>query len=110
MSAPDGIEQLGRIDFMPLSFLTNHRRKRNELSKLFLPYIGSFERLLNDIFPLPNLEYKRHNPKELKSQKICDDFKTLFLKYLGWISRMNGTDKTISIHKTMVIFSGIINL
>lgn len=106
MSAPDGIEQLGRIDFMPLSFFDEIiEESENELSKLFPPYIGSFERLLNDIFPLPNLEYKKDIiQKELKkiSKDLCDDFApNSILEIFKDEFLANGTDKTISIHKKL---------
>ncbi len=106
MAAEDGKETLGRLVFMPLSFYDEIIAENEyELCKLFPPYIGSFERLLNDIFPLPNLEYKKDLiQKELKkiSKDLCNDFApSSILKIFKDEFLANGTDKTISIHKKL---------
>lgn len=106
MSAPDGIEQLGRIDFMPLSFFDEIiELNGNELSKLFPPYIGSFDRLLNDIFPLPNLTVKKGLiQSELKriATELCNDFSpTTILEMFGEQFLIHGTEKSIINHKQL---------
>lgn len=81
MAAEDGKETLGRLVFMPLSFYDEIiAQNEDELSKLFPPYIGSFERLLNDIFPLGGIQVT--SPKktliqnELKviAKNLCEEF------------------------------------
>jgi hypothetical protein len=106
MSVPDGKESLGNIDFMPLSFFDEIINQNQEkLSALFPPYFGSFERLLNDIFPLPNLDYKKELiQNELKkiSKDLCSDFSPKSI--LGIFKDdflANGTDKTFNIHKNL---------
>jgi hypothetical protein len=106
MSVPAGKESLGNIDFMPLLFFDEIIEQYQEsLSALFPPYIGSFERLLNDIFPLTNLEYKKDLiQKELKriSKDLCSDFTpNSILEIFNDEFLANGTDKTISIHKKL---------
>lgn len=108
MSVPDNQEQLGRIDFMPLSFFDEIvNQNEEELTALFPPYFGSFERLLNDIFPLPNLDYKRELiQNELKkiSKELCDDFSPkAILEIFKDEFLVNGTDKTFNIHKNLWI-------
>ncbi|AZB28444.1 ABC-three component system protein [Chryseobacterium balustinum] len=106
MAAEDGKETLGRLVFMPLAFYDEIiAENEDELCKLFPPYIGSFERLLNDIFLLPNLEYKKNIiQKELKniSKDLCEDFSpNSILEIFKDEFLVNGTDKTISIHKKL---------
>lgn len=106
MSAPDGIEQLGRIDFMPLSFFDEIiQENENELSKLFPPYIGSFERLLNEIFPLPNLIVKRsliQNELKRIAKELCNDFSpSTILEMFGEQFLIYGTEKSIIYHKQL---------
>jgi hypothetical protein len=106
MSAPDGIEQLGRIDFMPLSFFDEIiEENENELSKLFPPYIGSFERLLNEIFPLPNMTIKKtliQNELKKIATGLCNDFSpTTILEMLGEQFLIHGTEKSIIHHKQL---------
>lgn len=106
MAAEDGKETLGRLVIMPLSFYDEIiAENEDKLSKLFPPYIGSFERLLNDIFPLPNLEYKKdliQNELRRISKDLCDDFSPKSILEIfkdGFLA--NGTDKTICIHKKL---------
>lgn len=106
MAAPDGVEQLGRIDFMPLSFFDEIiQENENELSKLFPPYIGSFERLLNEIFPLPNLIVKRsliQNELKRIATELCNDFSpTTILEMFGEQFLIHGTEKPIIYHKQL---------
>lgn len=106
MAAEDGKETLGRLVFMPLSFYDEIiAENEDELCKLFPPYIGSFERLLNDIFPLPNLEYKKdliQNELKKISKDLCSDFTpNSILEIFKDDFLVNGTDKTISIHKKL---------
>lgn len=106
MATEDGRETLGRIEFMPLLFFDEIINEyQTELSALFPPYIGSFERLLNDIFPLPNLEYKRNLiQNELKkiAQELCEDFspKTI-LEIFKDEFLAKGTEKSIINHKQL---------
>jgi hypothetical protein len=106
MSVPDQKESLGHIDFMPLSFFDEIViQNQGELSTLFPPYIGSFERLLNDIFPLPNLDYKKELiQNELKkiSKELCGDFSPKsILEIFKDEFLANGTDKSFNIHKNL---------
>lgn len=106
MAAEDGKETLGRLVFMPLSFFDEIiAENEDELCKLFPPYIGSFERLLNDIFPLHNLEYKKELiQNELKriSKDLCKDFTpNSILQIFKDEFLVNGTHKTISTHKKL---------
>ena len=106
MSAPDGVEQLGRIDFMPLSFFDEIiEENQNDLSKLFPPYIGSFDRLLNEIFPLPNMTVKKsliQNELQRIAAQLCDDFSpTTILEMFGEHFLIHGTEKSIIHHKKL---------
>lgn len=81
MTVSDTQETLGRIDFMPLSFFDEIiEENEDKLSKLFPPYIGSFERLLNDIFPLGGIQVtsakKTLIQNELKviAKNLCEEF------------------------------------
>lgn len=105
MSAPDD-EQLGRIDFMPISFFDEIiEENENELSKLFPPYIASFYRLLNDIFPLPNLTVKKdliQNELRRIAVQLCNDFSPEnILEIFGDSFLVYGTDKSIIHHKKL---------
>jgi len=106
MSVPGDKELLGNIDFMPLSFFDEIvDQNKEDLSLLFPPYFGSFERLMNDIFPLPNLEYKRELiQNELKkiSKELCSDFSPKsILEIFNDEFLVNGTGKNINIHKNL---------
>ncbi|MFA7378962.1 MAG: ABC-three component system protein [Bacteroidia bacterium] len=106
MAAEDGKETLGRLVFMPVSFFDEIiAENEDELCKLFPPYIGSFERLLNDIFPLPNLEYKKdliQNELKKISKDLCSDFApNSILEIFKDEFLANGTEKTISMHKRL---------
>lgn len=111
MSAPDGIEQLGRIDFMPLSFFDEIiEDNENDLSKLFPPYIGSFDRLLNDIFPLTGIQVAAQkksliqNELQIIAKSLCDDFTPQKLIDIYKDSLLiSGTDKAIINHKELWI-------
>lgn len=106
MSVPASKESLGNIDFMPLSFFDEIiEQNQVDLSALFPPYFVSFKRLINDIFPLNNLEYKRELiQNELKkiSSELCTDFspKTI-LEIFNDEFLANGTDKTFNNHKIL---------
>lgn len=110
MSAPDG-EQLGRIDFMPISFFDEIiEENENELSKLFPPYIGSFDRLLNDIFPLTGIQVVDQkksliqNELKLIAKGLCEDFTPQKLIDIYKDSLLvSGTDKGIINHKALWI-------
>ncbi len=106
MAAEDGKETLGRLVFMPLSFYDDIiLENEDQLCKLFPPYIGSFERLLNDIFPLPYLEYKKdiiQNELKRISKDLCEDFApNSILEIFKDEFLVKGTDKTINIHKKL---------
>lgn len=106
MATEDGKETLGRLVFMPLSFYDEIiAENEGELSKLFPPYIGSFERLLNDIFPLPNLTIKRNLiQNELKriAKELCIDFSpATILEIFGEQFLIHGTEKSIIYHKQL---------
>ena len=111
MSAPDGVEQLGRIDFMPLSFFDEIiEENQAELSKLFPPYIGSFERLINDIFPLAGIQVAEQKKNliqnELKTiaKSLCDDFSPQKLIDIYEDSLLiSGTNKSVINHKELWI-------
>ena len=106
MTVSDAQETLGRIDFMPLSFFDEIiEENENELSKLFPPYIGSFERLLNEIFPLPNLIVKRsliQNELKRIATELCNDFSpATILEMFGEQFLVHGTEKSIINHKQL---------
>lgn len=106
MAAEDGKETLGRLVFMPLSFYDEIIAKNEEqLCKLFPPYIGSFERLLNDIFPLPNLIIKKdliQNELKRIAKELCNDFSpATILKMFGEQFLIHGTEKSIINHKQL---------
>lgn len=111
MSASDGIEQLGRIDFMPLSFFDEIiEENENELSKLFPPYIGSFERLLNEIFPLVGIQIAAQkksliqNELKIIAKSLCDDFTPQKLIEIYKDSLLVlGTDKGVINHRELWI-------
>lgn len=111
MAAEDGKETLGRLVFMPLSFYDEIiAQNEDELSKLFPPYIGSFERLLNDIFPLGGIQVTyakktliqnelkviaKNLCKEFTPQKIIEIYKDSLL--------VSGTDIGLINHKALWI-------
>jgi hypothetical protein len=106
MAAEDGKETLGRLDFMPLSFFDEIiEENENELSRLFPPYIGSFERLLNEIFPLPNLIVKKcliQNELKRIATELCNDFSpATILEMFGEQFLIHGTEKSIINHKQL---------
>ncbi len=106
MTVSDAQETLGRIDFMPLSFFDEIiNENEDDLSKLFPPYIGSFERLLNEIFPLPNLIVKRsliHNELKRIATELCNDFSpATILEMFGEQFLIHGTEKSIIHHKQL---------
>ncbi|MBL4625872.1 MAG: hypothetical protein JKY42_12145 [Flavobacteriales bacterium] len=108
MAVPDGQETLGRIEFMPLSFFdeivdANH----DHLTTLYPPYIASFERLLNEIFPLDNLtEKKQLIQDELKiiAKGLCADFSPeKILDLYGSTFLTPNTENSIINHKKLWI-------
>lgn len=111
MTVSDAQETLGRIDFMPLSFFDEIiEENENELSKLFPPYIGSFERLLNEIFPLVGIQIagqkKSLIQNELKiiAESLCEDFTPQKLIDIYKDSLLVlGTDKGVINHKELWI-------
>lgn len=81
MAAEDGKETLGRLVFMPLSFYDEIiAENEDQLCKLLPPYIGSFERLLNDIFPLEGIQIiatKKiliQNELKIIAKSLCEEF------------------------------------
>lgn len=111
MAVPDAQEQLGRIEFMPLSFfdeiIADHQ---DELSKLFPPYIASFEILVTEIFPLSGIQVAEQKKSliqnELKviAKSLCNDFTPQLLIDLYKDSLLvSGTDKSIINHKELWI-------
>jgi hypothetical protein len=106
MAVPDTKESLGNIDFMPLSFFDEIiNENQAELTALFPPYIGSFERLINDIFPFPNLIVKKdliQNELKRIAKELCNDFspKTI-VEMFGEQFLIHGTEETIINHKQL---------
>lgn len=111
MAAEDGKETLGRLVIMPLSFYDEIIvENEGELSKLFPPYISSFERLISDIFPLTGIQVvdqkKLLIQNELKviAKSLCDDFTPQKLIDIYQDSLLiSGTDKGIINHKELWI-------
>lgn len=111
MTVADAQEQLGRIDFMPLSFFDEIiDDNENDLSELFPPYIGSFERLINDIFPLVGIQVTEQRKKliqnELKviAKSLCEDFSPQKIVEIYKDSFLvSGTDKGVINHKQLWI-------
>lgn len=108
MAVDDKKEALSRIDFMPLSFFDEIiHQNSDDLSPLFPPYIASFERLINDIFPLPNMLGKREliqNELRVIAGALCTDFSPE--RILGIYRNeflANNTDKAIINHKQLWI-------
>jgi hypothetical protein len=111
MAADDGKETLGRLVFMPLSFYDEIiAENEEELCKLFPPYIGSFERLINDIFPLAGIQVSEQKKSliqnELKTiaKSLCDDFSPQKLIDIYEDSLLiSGTNKGVINHKELWI-------
>lgn len=108
MAADDEIEMLGRIEFIPISLFDEIiEQNKNDLSLLFPPYIKSFDRLLTDIFLLPNmLGNKNLVQNELKNiaKALCVDFiPEQILEIFGETFLVNGTDKAMINHKQLWI-------
>lgn len=109
MVVPDGQEQLGRIEFMPLSFFDEIiNENQAELSKLFPPYIGSFERLLNEIFPLSGIQVVEQKKSLIKNElrliatSLCNDFTPqLIIDLYKDTLLISGTDKSFINHKEL---------
>ena len=111
MAIADNKETLGRIEFMPLSFFdeiitANHE----ELSALIPPYIGSFERLLNDIFPLNGIQLQQQKKKLIQNELLCiakglcDSFTPKAIMDIYFDSFLiAGSDKSILNHKRLWI-------
>ncbi len=111
MAAEEGKETLGRLEFMPLSFFDEIiEENQNELSKLFPPYIASFDRLLNDIFPLTGIQLTVQkksliqNELQIIAKSLCDDFTPHELIDIYKDSILiTGTDKGIINHRELWI-------
>jgi hypothetical protein len=78
MAVRDEKELLGKVDFMPLSFFDEIVAQNHaELSQLYPPYIASFDKLLNEIFPLPNFTGKTkliQSELSVIAKELCEDF------------------------------------
>lgn len=111
MTVSDAQETLGRIDFMPLSFFDEIIDENDtELSKLFPPYIGSFEKLLNEIFPFGGIQITTQKKSliqnELKviAKSLCEDFTPQKLIDIYKDSLLVlGTNKGVISHKELWI-------
>ncbi|WP_459211987.1 ABC-three component system protein [Aquimarina rhabdastrellae] len=106
MAAKDEQESLSRIHFAPLTFFDEIVEKnKDKLSQLFPPYIGTFNFLLKEIFPLPNLLVKADLIKQTLnsiSKKVCEGAKPekIINDYTGDFL-VKGTPKHIIYHKTL---------
>lgn len=106
MAAEDEQESLSRIHFAPLTFFDEIVESNiDKLSQLFPPYIGAFNFLLKEIFPLPNLLVKTDLIKQTLnsiSKKVCEGVKPekIINDYTGDFL-VNGTPKHIIYHKTL---------
>lgn len=106
MAAGDEQESLSRIHFAPLTFFDEIiESNKDKLSQLFPPYIGAFNFLLKEIFPLPNLLVKTDLIKQTLnsiSMKVCEGIKPekIINDYTGDFLA-NGTPKHIIYHKTL---------
>lgn len=106
MAVEDEEETLSRIHFAPLSFF-DEIIEENEanLSPLFPPYIGTFNILLQDIFPFPNLLVKQElvrNTLLAISESICDGTNPdKIIKEYGDNFLVNGTPNHIIYHKSL---------
>lgn len=111
MSVPDAKESLGNIDFMPLSFFDEIiDQNLEELSALFPPYIGSFERIVNEIFPLTGIQIIQQKRELIKNEfkiiakELSKDFSPKLLIDIYKDSLLvSGTDKSIINHKELWI-------
>lgn len=106
MAADDEVENLGNIHFAPLSFFDEIIEMSNgKLSPLFPPYIQSFESLITDIFPLPNLLIKEaliHKSLNLIAKKICEETSpNQILKDYQGTFLVKGTSKSVVYHKQL---------
>jgi len=109
MATADLNETLGRIEFMPLSFFDEIIvENRQSLSPLFPPYFGSFERLINDIFPLSGIqivEQKKtliQNELKVIARDLCNDFTpNLILDLYKDSLLVSGTEKALLNHKEL---------
>lgn len=106
MAAEDEQESLSRIHFAPLTFFDEIvEGNKDKLSQLFPPYIGTFNFLLKEIFPLPNLLVKTDLIKQTLnsiSKKVCEGVKPekIINDYTGDFL-VNGTPKHIIYHKAL---------
>ncbi|ABG57332.1 ABC-three component system protein [Cytophaga hutchinsonii] len=109
MVAEDERETLGRLALMPLSFFDEIvEQNPKELSALFPPYIASFKRLVDEIFPLSGIQVADQKKKliqnELKviAKNLCDDFTPQLLIDLYKDSLLvSGTDKSVINHSEL---------
>lgn len=106
MAVEDEEETLSRIHFAPLSFFDEiiEENKAN-LSPLFPPYIGTFNILLQEIFPFPNLIVKQElvrNTLLAISESICGGTNPdKIIKEYGRKFLVNGTPIHIIYHKSL---------
>jgi len=111
MAVEDGKETLGRLVFMPLSFFDEIvDQYQDELSKLFPPYIASFKRLVDEIFPLSgiqvveNKKFLIQNELKVIAKGLCEDFTPqLLIDLYKETLLVSGTDKSIINHKELWI-------
>ncbi|MBA5630388.1 ABC-three component system protein [Moheibacter lacus] len=106
MAVEDEEETLSRIHFAPLSFFDEiiEENKAN-LSPLFPPYIGTFNILLQEIFPFPNLIVKQELVRSTLlaiSESICGGTSPdKIIKEYGQKFLVNGTPTHIIYHKSL---------
>lgn len=106
MAVEDEEETLSRIHFAPLSFFDEIIEENNaNLSPLFPPYIGTFNILLQEIFPFPNLLVKQKLIRDTLlaiSESICDGTNPdKIIKEYGQKFLVNGTPEHIIYHKSL---------
>jgi hypothetical protein len=111
MMAKNVDETLGRVKIMPLKFFDEIiSANPDDLSPLVPPYIASFERLLSEIFPFPNLMLSEVQKELIIKQlnfiakNLCADFSPQqILDLCGQNFLVNDTDKSMINHKQLWI-------
>ncbi|WBV58904.1 trypsin-like peptidase domain-containing protein [Chryseobacterium daecheongense] len=106
MAVEDDVESISRIHFAPLSFFDEIvEQNKTLLSPLFPPYIGTFNILLQEIFPFDSLIIKKdviRNTLLKISKDICDGTNPdkIIKEYKGKFL-VNGTPDHIIYHKSL---------
>jgi hypothetical protein len=111
MAEEDGREALSRLIFMPISIFDEIiDQNKEKLSPLFPPYIGSFDRLVDEIFPFSNFQISKSKKSLIKNefkvitQNLCKDFTPQSIINLYKDSLLvSGTDKSLINHKELWI-------